>query len=100
MIVLLQRLKDLLHDDLEVAVLRERSEVLDNVPVPQGGVEHDLFVQRLDIAKIFFRNLFDGDADLGVQVPGRVDDAVRALAENHLAFAVIQVVLELKYWSV
>ena len=89
-------LNDLLHDDLEVTVLREWSEVLDDVPVPQGRVQHDLFVQGLDIAEVLFRDFLYSDADLSVQVSGRVDNAVRAFAEDDLPLVVIEVVFKLK----
>ena len=92
-------LNDLLHDDLEVTVLREWSEVLDDVPVPQGRVQHDLFVQGLDIAEVLFRDFLYSDADLSVQVSGRVDNAVRAFAEDDLPLVVIEVVFKLKILS-
>ena len=86
---------NLLHDDLEIAVFGQRAEVLDDVAMTQRRVKHDLFMQRLDVAKVLFRNFFDRDLDLSVEVHGGVDDAVSALAEHAPPLAVVQFVLEL-----
>ena len=85
----------LFHDDLEVTVLRERTVVLDNVLVPELAVQLDFLVQGLDVAEVLLRDLLDGHPDLGVEVAGGVDDAVGAAAEDRLAAAVVEVILEL-----
>ena len=58
-------------------------------------MQHDLLVQRLDVAEILFRHFLDGDPDLSVEVSGGVDGAVRALAEHALPLVVVQLVLKL-----
>lgn len=41
----------LFHEDLDVSVLRNRAQILDNVPVLQVLVEGDFFVERLRVPK-------------------------------------------------
>ena len=67
----------------------------DDVLVPELAVQLDLLVQGLDVAEVLLRDLLDGDPDLGVEVASGVDDAVGATAEDRLAAAVVEVILEL-----
>ena len=61
---------DLLHDDLEEAVLRERAQVLDNVPVAELGVEDDLLVEGLHVPDVLLGDLLDRHTYLSVEVSG------------------------------